>query len=86
MILDNYQESWLFLFTDMTAGYSSTPLIKKLGIKEDSRLMIINEPVNYFDLLGTLPARVSSVDLSADFIHFFTKNKEELIKSLPQLK
>jgi len=78
-----------FLFTntnDMPAGYSGTPLVKKLGIKEGFRLRIINEPENYFALLGDLPIGVSRVDSLADFIHFFTKEKEELIRVLPQLK
>jgi hypothetical protein len=33
------------------AGYSGTPLIKKLGIKPDSMVLLINQPNNYFDLL-----------------------------------
>ena len=34
------------------AGYSGTPLLKKLGIKEDTRLLLRNAPENYFILLG----------------------------------
>ncbi len=34
-----------------TAGYSGTPLIKKLGIKEDTKLLLVNAPENYFTLL-----------------------------------
>ena len=70
----------------MTIGYSGTPLVKKLGLKEGNSYLIIDEPVNYYDLLGDLPEGVSKVDSSADFIHFFTKDKEELIQALPQLK
>ena len=33
------------------AGYSGTALIKKLGIKEDTRLLVLHPPGNYFDLL-----------------------------------
>lgn len=37
------------------AGYSSTPLPKKLGIKEQSRLAFINAPEGFADYLGPLP-------------------------------
>ena len=35
----------------LTTGYSGTPLVKKLGIKENMRIILINEPENYFELL-----------------------------------
>ena len=38
------------------AGYSSTPLPKKLGIKEQSRLAFVNAPEGFTDYLGPLPA------------------------------
>ena len=34
-----------------TSGYSGTPLLKKLGITETSKISLINAPGNYFDLL-----------------------------------
>lgn len=37
------------------AGYSSTPLSKKLGIKENSRLALVNAPDGFQDYLGPLP-------------------------------
>jgi hypothetical protein len=37
------------------AGYSSTPLLKKLGIKEHSRLAFVNAPEGFVDYLGPLP-------------------------------
>lgn len=37
------------------AGYSSTPLPKKLGIKEQSRLAFVNAPAGFADYLGALP-------------------------------
>lgn len=39
----------------MTAGYSGTPLAKKLGIVEDSRVALIDEPSDFRDLLDPLP-------------------------------
>lgn len=41
------------------AGYPSNPLTKKLGIREDCRLHLINAPENYLDLLSPLPENVS---------------------------
>ena len=72
----------------MSVGYSDTPLINKLGIKEDFNVLFVNEPVHYLDLLGKLPTGVSRIasDTSADFIHFFTKEKKELVAMLPRLK
>ena len=43
----------------MTAGYSGTPLVKKLGIKPGCRLALLNAPAHYLDLLGDLPADVT---------------------------
>ncbi|WP_315820863.1 hypothetical protein [Paraflavitalea speifideaquila] len=34
-----------------TAGYSGTPLLKKLGIKENMKVRLIQAPANYMDLL-----------------------------------
>lgn len=40
------------------AGYSSTPLVKKLGIKEGSRVGFVNAPKNFKNELGILPVDV----------------------------
>ena len=37
------------------AGYSGTPLAKKLGIKEDSRVSLVNAPPGFEKELGELP-------------------------------
>lgn len=58
----------------MTAGYSGTPLIKKLGIKADQTVLIVNQTGNFFELLGPLP-EIDLVDYSdskaCDYIHLF---------------
>lgn len=43
----------------MTAGYSGTPLVKKLGIKSGNRVALLRAPANYLELLGELPADVA---------------------------
>ena len=40
------------------AAYSGTPLPRKLGIKPDSSIALLNEPENFIELLGELPPGV----------------------------
>jgi hypothetical protein len=71
------------------AGYSGTPLAKKLGIKAGSEIKLVNAPDNYFSLFTDLPEGLSINDDQAfmkDFIHFFTKEENEYVKILPLLK
>lgn len=42
----------------MTAGYSGTPLPRKLGIKEGTRLTLLKAPKDFDLTLGDLPAGV----------------------------
>lgn len=72
-----------------TAGYSGTPLAKKLGIKSSFHIRLINAPEYYLQLFADLPSDVYFKDEESskiDFIHFFTKSKEEYISLLPHLK
>ncbi len=62
----------------MTAGYSGTPLIRKLGIKAGFKMCVIDPPEDYWDLLGDLPANVSVRELKEgafDFVHVFARDK-----------
>jgi hypothetical protein len=60
----------------MTAGYSGTPLIKKLGIKEGFRLRLEHAPTHYGELLGPLPLGVEDAPSDCDFIHAFYKERD----------
>jgi hypothetical protein len=65
------------------AGYSGTPLQKKLGIKPGANVLIQNEPDEYFDWISPLPIDVSIKKSSAkelDFIHAFVKDQKEFKK------
>lgn len=42
----------------MTAGYSGTPLARKLGIKSRYRMALLHAPSHYLELLGELPDEV----------------------------
>jgi len=71
------------------AGYSGTPLAKKLGIKGDFHINLINAPEYYLCLFTDLPANLyfeNDEDAKLDLIHFFTKSQEEYKSILPQLK
>jgi len=72
-----------------TAGYSGTPLAKKLGIKEGFQIDLINAPEYYLCLFTDLPANLyfeNKKDAKIDFIHFFTKSRDEYKTILPNLK
>ena len=43
----------------MTAGYSGTPLAKKLGYREGSRAYLENAPDGYADVVRPLPGGVT---------------------------
>src|SRR5688500_6066691 len=61
------------------AGYSKTPLIKKLGIKPDAKILFVNEPASFYRELGSLPESVKTNGQSIfDYIHFFTKERRDL--------
>ena len=66
----------------MPAGYSETPLAKKLGIKENFKILLYNKPEHYFDLFCDLPSGIEVLSKikpeSTDFIHLFCTNFEEL--------
>src|SRR5688572_11173321 len=69
----------------MTAGYSGTPLAKKLGIKEGFSVLAINPPEYLDQLLEPLPADVEMLTTSRtgiDLIHLFTNSRDGLYSGL----
>ena len=75
--------------TGQPIGYSGTPLAKKLGIKPGFNISLVNAPEYYFNLFTDFPADLKiNADSSGpkDFIHFFTKHKDEYANMLPGLK
>lgn len=71
------------------AGYSGTPLYRKLGIKPGARVRTSNAPADYPALLAGLPEGVtlsSRIRSDIDVWHFFTRSRSELSASLPQLR
>jgi len=69
----------------MTAGYSGTPLAKKLGIKERFVVLALDAPDDYVGLLEPLPPEVSLTDKpgkNLDLVHIFTNSRSDLQKFL----
>ena len=63
------------------AGYSGTPLAKKLGIKDGGRVFLTNAPANYARLVAPLPAGVrlvKAIDDQTDLIHIFATRRRHL--------
>lgn len=64
-----------------SAGYSGTPLARKLGIREGCRLWTGNASAAYRDWLAPLPPGVQLVerlDATVDLAHLFTARRAEL--------
>lgn len=62
------------------AGYSATPLGKKLGLKEGFTIFIQGAPTAYFDWIAPLPASVllrKQLKTQVDFIHLFVETRND---------
>ena len=70
------------------AGYSGTPLAKKLGMGPASRVCVLHAPANYRELLPTLDPGVvlqASADSQTDIVHLFAERKAVLQAELAPL-
>ena len=74
----------------MPAGYSSNPLTKKLGIKENFKCLILHEPDHYVELLEEIPHTAEFTDDPSegefDFIHLFVTRISDLKANWPICK
>ena len=69
-----------------TAGYSGTPLLKKLGVKAGYKLLLINPPSNYFELLeSNVTDQLAKRNDTPDWVHLFVKSKEEFESEMKKL-
>lgn len=74
-----------------TAGYSGTPLAKKLGIKEGFTIRVFNAPKRYIEFFHEFPRDVvistsTGEKESLDFVHIFTTTEEVLVTSFKEAK
>jgi hypothetical protein len=73
----------------MTAGYSGTPLVKKLGLEPGQKAAFVDAPGHYCERLGPLPEprrRLQRPGRDMDFVHFFVRRAARLRDRLPGLK
>lgn len=70
------------------AGYSPSRLNRKLGLKAGYRIVVVNPPDRYWDLVHPLPEGVAVAGPRAkrvDFVHVFVERRAELARALPKL-
>jgi hypothetical protein len=71
------------------AGYSGTPLPRKLGIKEGSRLAVLSAPDDFDATLGPLPDGVvvrRRLRGPVDVVVFFTTSRTQLERRIEALR
>src|SRR5262245_44309548 len=70
------------------AGYSGTPLPKKLGVKPNQRIALVNAPMDFPKLLGELPENTVVVTRrtgTLDLVLMFVDRAQTLSKQFPIL-
>jgi len=73
------------------AGYSGTPLLKKLGIKPGQAALLLNVPghlteINAFDAFSLVRKSLRNPRRRHfDYIHLFAKDRSKLAAMLPQI-
>ena len=73
----------------MPAGYSGTPLSKKLGITASTQIAVIGAPAGYESWLGALPegAKIgANPSRQSDLVQVFVTRREELAAHLARLR
>ncbi len=74
---------------EASAGYSGTPLAKKLGIRAGTELAALGAEAGYAAWLAPLPANVALVSAptaDTDIVHLFVTRREELQVELERLR
>jgi hypothetical protein len=70
------------------AGYSGTPLPKKLGVKPNQRIALVNAPNDFAKVLGRLPENaviVKRLNGPLDLVLLFVDREQTLAKQFPIL-
>ena len=72
-----------------SAGYSGTPLVKKLGIQPGMTLRVVDAPAPYEQIVDGLPADlrfVTRAGASTQFVHLFVRESVRLAQLLTSLR
>jgi hypothetical protein len=70
------------------AGYSGTPLARKLGLQPGREAIVVHPPRPYEEMVAPVPAGVQvrhRLHPGAEFIHFFTRSRADLTRRFPRL-
>jgi hypothetical protein len=70
----------------VSAGYSGTPLVRKLGLRPGWRVALLGGPPGLEQLLGDLPAGlriVSRLGAELDAVWLFVRTRADLERRLP---
>ena len=71
----------------MPAGYSGTPLLKKLGITENTKVQLIHAPNEYFQWLETdISSQLIQGKVTPQLIHLFAASKSVFIKEMKAIE
>jgi hypothetical protein len=71
----------------MPAGYSGTPLLKKLGMKPEMKVLLINQPDEYYSLIETnINDQLCRGNEIPDLVHLFIKTEKEFEIEMKKLK
>lgn len=69
------------------AGYSGTPLIKKLGIKNTRKVLLVNAPDNYAELLQSdISDQLVKGNTIPDLVHLFVTSYTIFESEMKKLK
>jgi hypothetical protein len=69
------------------AGYSGTPLLKKLGITPELKLLLINQPEEYYELVEVnLQEQVIKKNEIPDLAHLFVQYQKEFVDQMKKLE
>lgn len=71
----------------MAVGYSGTPLLKKLGITASMKVLLLNSPGNYDELVETdISKQLIKKSETPDFIHLFAANEKQFLDQMKTIR
>ncbi|MEO6612300.1 MAG: hypothetical protein ABIT05_06165 [Chitinophagaceae bacterium] len=69
------------------AGYSGTPLLKKLGIKPGMKILLVHPPEDYYSLIETdIRDQLVKKNETPALVHLFVKNNKEFESEMKKVK
>jgi hypothetical protein len=69
------------------AGYSGTPLLKKLGLTPDLKVLLLHSPDDYFQLLEKdISPQIVAARQTPDWVHVFAADSAVFTAAMKKLK